>query len=131
MMAWNEYKQQDVRKEMEWIIKELNRFKIERKDYILDNLIGVLQFEIKEITLIKYKLWFYEAKTDKWFGAVSSTDKESLEDHTLKHFGKDYDKYVIVPENVELSNGINNEVMEFMLNIYRQIEKEELVIKDV
>lgn len=126
-----DYNLKKIKDSMVWMYNELSQYLENGNKGIIRNLVMYLEHEWKTLGITYYKLWFYDAKKDFWCGGIGSMDKEGLEGYTLKYFGKEYDKYIIIPENLEIPYGINMEIMKFMLNIYNTERKEKLVIKDI
>jgi predicted metal-dependent phosphoesterase TrpH len=122
MMEWEEYKRKKLIGTFNWYIEELRRFKEEKKGYILDNLIGCIKDEINRIDKPMYFLWFYYERNDTWVQAIGSFDRDNLEkyanDDAINRGAK---KWKIFKENENIESGMNDEVMEYILNLIERV----------
>lgn len=112
VIEYKTYKQEEIKKTLEWAIGEINDFKTKKMESILDNLIGVLKIRINDLYQKRYNLWLYS--NNKWFKSISGPDKNRLKKHGIA-FNKRYDSFVVLPENFDVKSGLNNEVFQLIL----------------
>jgi len=117
MMNYTTFKKGDLKQFFEWTIEEIETFMVDRKDWVLNNLLETLKHEIMHLTQIQYWLWIYIEKKDKWIKSIGSADREKLvkygnEKDVIK---KNYDKFVVLPENFGIKSGLSDEVFQLLL----------------